>query len=81
MRRISMVSVLPALLWLRLGRGWLPPHRMMSSVLRAQSNAIVYNFSRSLVFLKDLGSADCTQSRLNFSLDRVFEVLIFATVN
>jgi hypothetical protein len=54
---------------------------MMSSVLRAQSNAIVYNFSRSLVFLKDLGSADCTQSRLNFSLDRVFEVLRFATVN
>lgn len=54
---------------------------MMSSVLRAQSNAIVYNFSHPLVFLKDLGSAACTQARLNFSLDRVFEVLIFATVN
>ena len=54
---------------------------MMSSVLRAQSSAIVYNFSRSLVFLKDHGSAACTQARLNFSLDRVFEVLRFATVN
>jgi len=76
-----MVSVLPALLWWRLGRGWLPPHRMMSSVLRAQWNVIGYNFSRSLVFLKDLGSAACTQARLNFSLDRVFDVFIFATVN
>lgn len=54
---------------------------MMSSVLRAQSNAIEYNYSHFLVFLKDLGSAACTQSRLNFSLDRVFEVSIFATAN
>lgn len=78
-----MVSVLLALRWWQLGRGWLPPLRMMSSVLRAQSNAIVYIFRRHpfLIFLKDLGSATCTQAMLNFSLDRVFEVLRFATVN